>query len=213
MRHPPQCVDSETLSGVSTQLASLLARSTIEDHEEVLKAANEALKKNKSDPQAQHVRAIALLKLDRYDDALKTFEDGGDQLKKEGQLGYAYALYKNGRLQEATDAAAAGNGTSGLKHVDAQARYKLETFQEARELYDSLAKAGSQDSDSDLRINLGAIDAQLAWSGRRDLVRVLKAEREDMEQFETAYNSACGYIARGELQQASTLLARAKSTS
>ena len=34
--------------------------------------------------------------------------------------------------------------------------------------------------------------------------------RADLEAFETAYNAACGSIARGELQQGEILLKRAK---
>ena len=37
-----------------------------------------------------------------------------------------------------------------------------------------------------------------------------KAGREDLEAFETAYNAACGCIARGELGQGEILLKRAK---
>ena len=38
-----------------------------------------------------------------------------------------------------------------------------------------------------------------------------KAEREDLEAFETAYNAACESIAGGELGQAEVLLKRAES--
>ena len=41
----------------------------------------------------------------------------------------------------------------------------------------------------------------------------MKAEREDLEVFETAYNTACISIARGELGQAEVLLKRARGTS
>lgn len=199
------------MAGSASHLTSLLASASIDDHDEALKLANETLKKNKSDLQAQHVRAIALLKLDRYDDALKAFEDGGDALKHDGRLAYSYALYKSGHLQQAAQIAAGEDGRHDLQHVEAQAMYKSEDFQQARELYQTLSSATGHDSESDIRINLGAIDAQLSWSGRAHLARMLKAEREDLEQFETAYNSACGYIARGELKQASTLLTRARS--
>ena len=37
-----------------------------------------------------------------------------------------------------------------------------------------------------------------------------KPGREDMEAFETAYNAACGSIARGELGQGEVLLRRAR---
>jgi signal recognition particle subunit SRP72 len=64
--------------------------------------------------------------------------------------------------------------------------------------------------EDDLRINSGATDAQLEWTGQGGLVVKKKAGREDLEAFETAYNASCGSIARGELGQGEVLLKRAK---
>lgn len=54
------------------------------------------------------------------------------------------------------------------------------------------------------------MEAQLIWSGQGALAKSQKPGREDLEAFETAYNAACGSIARGELRQAEVLLKRAK---
>ena len=62
----------------------------------------------------------------------------------------------------------------------------------------------------DLRINRGAVDAQLQWTGNHDAVQNKRPGREDLEAFETTYNAACGSVARGELGQAEVLLKRAK---
>lgn len=102
-------------------LSSLLQKATIDDHEEVLKTCNAALKKSKHDTQAQHVKVVALLKLDRYDDALRVIEEAGDALKERAALEYAYALYKCGKLSEAVDVAARSDAGRGAKHVEAQA--------------------------------------------------------------------------------------------
>lgn len=102
-------------------LRTLLQSSTIEDHDEVLKASNEVLKKSKTDVQAQHSKVVALVKLDRYEDALRVFEDAGDALKEKAAVEYAYALYKCGRLREAAEVAAKSAGGRGAKHVEAQA--------------------------------------------------------------------------------------------
>ena len=61
-----------------------------------------------------------------------------------------------------------------------------------------------------MRINLNAAYAQLVWGREGGSVTKMKAEREDLEAFETAYNVACLSIARGELAQANVLLKRAK---
>jgi signal recognition particle subunit SRP72 len=63
--------------------------------------------------------------------------------------------------------------------------------------------------EGDLRINSAAVDAQLEWKGMGHLVHNKKPSREDLEAFESAYNAACGSIARGELAQGEVLLRRA----
>ena len=90
--------------------------------------------------------------------------------------------------------------------------YRDEDFQRSAELYATLAaQTGQADNeDVDLRINGSAVDAQLEWAGLGHLVRNKKPGRQDLEAFETAYNAACGSIARGELGQAEVLLKRAK---
>lgn len=105
----------------SKSLSALLQRATIDDDEEVLQACNSVLAKSKGDQQAQHVKVVALLNLDRFEDALRVLEEGGDALKASASLEFAYALYKVGRLEEAVKAAAKSSVGRGAKHVEAQA--------------------------------------------------------------------------------------------
>ena len=197
------------MSSSIQSLATILKRTDIEDHEEVLKAADAALKQLKGDLEAQHVKVVALLKLDRYEDAVKAVDAGGAKLKDKVRLEYAYALYKAGRPSEAAEIAKGGSDR-GFKHVEAQSRYRVEDFPKAAEIYQQLASTLEGDAEADLRINAGAVNAQLEWSGRGELVHQKKPGREDLEAFETAYNAACGSIARGELGQGQVLLKRAR---
>ncbi|KAI9815525.1 MAG: Signal recognition particle core component [Pycnora praestabilis] len=203
---------ASTTSSATRSLTTLLQQSTINDHEEFLRASNAALKKFKNDTNAQHVKVVALLSLDRYDDALKVFEDGGERLKEKAPLERAYALYKVGNLEKAENLAREIGGSRGMNHIEAQATYRLEKFSRAAELYKHLASeaAEGRDETSDLRINSGATDAQLEWSGQGHLASKKKPDREDLEVFDTAYNAACGNIARGEFGQGEVLLRRAK---
>ena len=73
-------------------------------------------------------------------------------------------------------------------------------------------KSQVSNEELDLKINGGAVDAQLEWANLGDLVKNKKPGREDLEAFETAYNAACGSIARGELGQADVLLKRSRGT-
>lgn len=107
---------------MSTQsLSSLLSRASIDDHEEVLRSCDAALAKSKSDRKAQHVKVVALLKLDRYEDCLRVFEDGGDNLKKQAALEFGYALYKTGKPDEAIDVVSGLAEDRGARHLEAQA--------------------------------------------------------------------------------------------
>ena len=105
---------------VAQSLSSLLQRASIDDHEEVIQSCNEALAKSKNDLVAQHIKVIALLKLDRYDDALRVLEAGGDNLKKQAGFEYAYVLYKSGKLEEALEAVSQAGSSRGASHLEAQ---------------------------------------------------------------------------------------------
>jgi tetratricopeptide (TPR) repeat protein len=103
-------------------LSALLAQTSIDDHDEVLKAANAAVKKSKADLDAHHTKAIALLHLDRYEDALEVFEHTS-ALQEKASFEYAYALYKTGNAAKAVEVAGAAQSKTdrGTKHMLAQA--------------------------------------------------------------------------------------------
>ncbi|KXG47973.1 Tetratricopeptide-like helical [Penicillium griseofulvum] len=188
---------------VAQSLASLLQRASIDDHEEVLQSCNAVLTKSKSDLQAQHMKVVALLKLDRYEEALKTFQAGGDALKQRASLEYAYASYKCGKLEEATEALTRTASGRGASHLEAQVRYRAENFRRAAELYEQLTKDTTSFGHevNDLNINSWATDAQLQWKGETEFVRHDRLSREDLESFETTYNAACLNIAKGASKQ------------
>ena len=109
------------MSSASASLTALLKRATIEDHDELLRACNTALKQSKGDLEALHIKLVALLKLDRFDDALRVLEEGGDGLRQKAQLERAYASYKHGDLEEAKKIAGGISDRRGARHVEAQA--------------------------------------------------------------------------------------------
>jgi signal recognition particle subunit SRP72 len=88
--------------------------------------------------------------------------------------------------------------------------YRSENFAQAAKVYKELAAQPAEDEEYDIRINSGAVDAQLEWTGQGELAQKKKPTREDLEVFETAFNAACGSIARGELAQGEVCLKRAK---
>jgi signal recognition particle subunit SRP72 len=213
---------------MAPSLASLLARASIDDHAEALEIADAAIAASKnSDPTAQHTKVVALLRLERYDDALRAIASAGTALEARCTLEKAYALYRTGALDEAAallrdhggvhiDDHGDGDGAERpLRHVAAQVAYRAERFDEAAALYAGLMEdvgaAAAAGETTDLVINQLATHAQLEWQGRGDLVPEgsKQPRREDMEAFETAYNAGCGCVARGDLAKASVLLKRA----
>ncbi|KAK6208765.1 SRP72 RNA-binding domain-containing protein [Colletotrichum tabaci] len=196
-------------SDPAANLSALLRGASIEDHEEVLKAANATLKASSTDLVAQQTRVVALLKLDRFDDALRAIDDGGSKLEDAALLEKAYALYKTGKLQDARELAKSRPQRS-YRHLVAQVAYRAEDFKDALEAYTNLLE-DPQDEASDLKINQLASAAQLEWksSANLDGDDTPIPTAEDADTFELAYNIACGTIARGELSKASKLLQRA----
>lgn len=189
-------------------LSALLRSSSIEDHEEILKAANAAIKANKSDAGHQYTRIIALLKLDRFDDALRAIAEGGIVVEAKCALAKAYALYKTGNLEDAASVLkAVGLSDRSFQHVAAQVAYRAERFDEAREIYQRLLDSDVAGEESDLNINIKAAIAQGEWQGTAS--SELPVDHEELDTFEVCYNVACYYIAQGDLSRASGLLQRA----
>ena len=102
-------------------LSALLQWTSIDDHEEILRACDASLKLSKGDVELRHIKFVALLKLDRYDDALRVLEEGGDRLKQKVPIERAYALYKIGDYEEAKNLAKLISDGRGARHVEAQA--------------------------------------------------------------------------------------------
>ncbi|KAL8910526.1 MAG: hypothetical protein Q9171_004185 [Xanthocarpia ochracea] len=192
-------------------LNTLLQQASIDDHDQILKACNASLEQSKKDPSLLYTKVVALLKLDRYEDALRVLEESDHGNVNTGaSLERSYALYKIGRLSEARDIAKGISGDRGARHVEAQASYRLEDFNDSALLYRDLAETHEaiDNEENDIRINSSAANAQLEWNRKGHLVQRKKPSGEDL--FETAYNAACASIARGDLDQGEVLLRRSQ---
>lgn len=196
-------------------LESLISVTGEADHTSILKHANNVLKSEKSHKRTLHTKAVALINLDRYDDAFSILS--APELAGEAALERAYCLYKLGRLEDALATAvegARGGGRDerGLKHVEAQAAYRLEKFDQAAGIYAALSRGGYQaeNEDYDMSVNISATNAQLVWANGSSGGDDNKVDRSALDAFETAFNSACGAVARCAFGQALVLLKRAK---
>jgi hypothetical protein len=90
----------------------------------------------------------------------------------------------------------------------------LENFEEVAQILKKLAETPYEipNEDGDLRVNAAATDAQLAWSGKGELIGDKKPSREDFEVFEATFNAACTCVASSKFGQAAVLLKRARRT-
>ncbi|KAF4121784.1 signal recognition particle subunit SRP72 [Geosmithia morbida] len=200
-------------------LGALLRGVSIDDHEEVLKAANAALRSKKDDQTALHTRAVALLNLDRFDDALRAIDEGGDKLDAACRFEKAYALYKLGKLDDAAEvlksidaAAAADTSYRGHSHLAAQVAYRAERFDDAYAVYQRLLEKDPEAEDNDIKINMRAVVAQAGWlGGSAHDGDDAQDQVHQLDTFELCYNEACSCISRGILDQAELLLRRAET--
>lgn len=189
-------------------LSALLRAADIQDHEQILEAANAAIKADKSDFAAHHTKVVALLKLDRFDDALRVISGGGIKLQSSCVLEQAYALYKTGKLNEASDLIeSAGLEKRGLRHVAAQVAYRAEKSHEAETIYRNMLDTDAAGEESDLKINISAATAQSQWEGTPSASPAMSPEV--LDTFELCFNVACGELARGNTSRAASLLQRA----
>lgn len=189
-------------------LSALLRATEIEDHDEILKASNAALKANKNDDTAKLTKVVALLKLDRFEDALRVIADDGIKFQASCVLEKAYALYKTGQLDEAASVIkAVGLEKRSLRHVAAQVAYRAERFSEAEAIYSKFLDVDPSNEENDLKINNMAAVAQSKWHSFA--YSTPTAQQGQLEAFELCFNLACSEIARGGFESAVSLLDRA----
>jgi signal recognition particle subunit SRP72 len=170
------------------------------------------------DKDALHCKAITLIRLERYSDALSILNRG-----LEGKFVFekAYCLYRTNQLSdgatliEATRKqvqSAGGQLPWDLRHLEAQMLYRMERYQECIELYAGMLKDTSKSDDSynDILTNFNACKAAVLYSGDT-LDERWKSEDVTKTTYELSFNSACARIAQGDYTQALALLEEAKT--
>ncbi|KAJ2901314.1 hypothetical protein MKZ38_001981 [Zalerion maritima] len=201
----------------TTRLAQLLGASTIDDDQEVYNVATAAIGANKSDLDAHRTRIVALLKLDRFSDALRLLNSVNDKVQDYCVLEKAYALYKTNEFDKAlsligplpeTPDQDYGSSLRAFRHLSAQVAYKSENFLKAGEQYGFLAKDQRSDEDVDLAVNALATYAQMQWriGGCPPSIESLADQVPD--SFEAVFNQGCFALAQGHLDDAVEVIGR-----
>ncbi|KAG0011232.1 Signal recognition particle core component, partial [Entomortierella chlamydospora] len=176
------------------------------------------LKLNPKDKDALHCKAITLIRLERYADALSILNR---QLEGKFVFESAYCLYRTNQLAEGArlienrrqELQSSGNGTLSwnLRHLEAQMLYRMERYQDCIERYAGMLKdtPKTDDSYNDILTNFNACKAAVLYAGE-SLDDRWKVEDVAQTTYELSFNSACARIAKGDYTQALTLLDEAK---
>lgn len=183
-------------------LSTLKIHSQTEDHEQVLKCAEEILALVPGDASALHSMIVALIKLDRYDICYRKFEKVPD-LKTKYVKEYAYVLYQLQRVDELQKLA---SDDVTVQHALAQALYKTDRFDGSAELYKHLLAEDSPESQ-DIEVNLAAITAGKILSGDKGIA----VDRPtSSSSFDLLFNAATAVLGKGEYEKALKYLQEAK---
>ncbi|KAF9994524.1 Signal recognition particle core component [Entomortierella chlamydospora] len=189
-----------------------------EEHDKVLAISDKILKLNPKDKDALHCKAITLIRLERYADALSILNR---QLEGKFVFESAYCLYRTNQLAEGArlienrrqELQSSGNGTLSwnLRHLEAQMLYRMERYQDCIERYAGMLKdtPKTDDSYNDILTNFNACKAAVLYAGE-SLDDRWKVEDVAQTTYELSFNSACARIAKGDYTQALTLLDEAK---
>ncbi|KAF9200649.1 hypothetical protein BGZ49_009107 [Haplosporangium sp. Z 27] len=190
-----------------------------EEHDKVLSISDKILKINPKDKDALHCKAITLIRLERYADALVILSR---QLEGKFIFESAYCLYRTNQLSEGArliDAKRQELQSSGsqqqlswnLRHLEAQMLYRMERYQDCIERYAGMLKdtPKTDDSYNDILTNFNACKAAVLYAGE-SLDDRWKVEDVTETSYELSFNSACARIAQGDYTQALKLLEEAK---
>lgn len=188
-----------------------------DEHEGVLDCATRILTQDSNDESALRSKIIALVQLDRFNEAYETLK-GSTQAKNNMVLAHAYVLYKLNKISELESLVESSKAGSdlfiqrGIKHSLAQAYYKSEDFHKVELTYSSLEKVGQPmvgNEESDMSVNKAAVSAQKFLNGLSDVVGNIRSELET-GTYDEMFNIATAYIGVGDYGRAVELLREAK---
>ncbi|KAJ3145787.1 hypothetical protein HK101_002402, partial [Irineochytrium annulatum] len=162
-----------------------------EDDAKILKAADAALASS-DDADLTHVKVAALIKLDRFSEALALLESSPNSQEEELLFEKAYCLYKTFRNAESLECLDRlrkkfGSQSAGVDHLELQVDDPLKT--------EIVSNVYAAYSGAELALGPAAVqDIQVA------------DKRVDEETYEIIYNRACIQIGKGNIEDAEGLL-------
>lgn len=166
------------------------------EYDKALEIANKILHEDNQDKKAQHCKAVCLIHLQQFEEALKILE----KHVSEAVFERSYCLYRLNKVVEAYDILKSINDPGEReKELIAQVLYRLERYEECFDFYKDLMKNSEDDYENERETNLSAVVCNLYAEKGKEFKNAPKL-REDT--YELSYNSACIHITQGEYNAA-----------
>ncbi|KAJ3298444.1 Signal recognition particle core component [Borealophlyctis nickersoniae] len=188
-----------------------------EEYDNIVKICDKISRTVKNDPDVLHSKVVALIRLERYTDALTVLEASNlpVEVREDHQFEKAYCLYRANRLSESLDLIRqCKNGELGkdakrqFDHLEAQVLYRQEDYGECLGIYQELLRDVNEDEEGELASNYNAVRAAAVASG------LSLGDEMDVDQaadsYEVTYNLACLSLADGKLDEAEQYLQKAR---
>ncbi|GAB4817516.1 hypothetical protein N2152v2_004562, partial [Parachlorella kessleri] len=199
----PTMADDPAVRGLFGKLDTQLKAN---QHKKALKTADDILKAAPGDQDALRVRALLLIEVESFEEALRAASSPA--LQEPMVFEKAYCLYRLGRLQEALSALQQDSSTSGSStdqavarlQLEAQLHYRLGAPKEAIRQYNQLFQ---QYGVSGMEVRTNVVAAYLAGGRAEEVPAVMEAMKmSPQDGFEVAFNAACALIEAGSLREA-----------
>lgn len=181
---------------IASLYSELLRAGDSGEYDKALKVSNKILHEDKEDKKAQHCKAVCLIHLSEFEEALKLL----DKHVSDSHFEKAYCFYRLNRIQEAYDTLKAiSNSGWKEKELFAQVLYRLEKYDECFDVYKELIKNSEDDFEEERETNLSAVVSNLYAEKGKEFK---KATQLREHTYELCYNAACILINRGEYNAA-----------
>ncbi|KAL1916119.1 uncharacterized protein VTP21DRAFT_6123 [Calcarisporiella thermophila] len=177
-----------------------------EEYEKAVKLCDKILKQSPNDADALRCKAVTLIRLEKYDEALGALAHLPSDASEEAIFEKAYCLYRTNRLEEAMELIKKRRDSEkSLQYLEAQVYYRKEDYQGCLRLYEQLLRDAQDEHErSDILTNMEAARAALLLSGGQ--LEQESIVNNKQSTYELLFNSAAVHLSQGDLAGAAKLL-------
>jgi signal recognition particle subunit SRP72 len=180
------------------------------DHNQSLSICNKILAQYPTEKEAISSKLISLINLSKSDEAITFIKS--NNLEKDNQLEYAYALYDIKNFKESIDVITKSEQSNDVMNILlAQNYYKLGDYEKSYEIYKKLIeeKINSEEieNEADLFANFLACFAMNANNKDKDFLNGLK---KYLSTWESYYNFCIIYLKNKDMENSFQLIKRVK---